>query len=93
VRRLLHAKSYYCTWEFQHRDLDAYEVFEELGQKLESCIGGDSILSDDQRVNHPDFYDVRIFQLDDVKVAVSVKDKSTLGATYVFVSVERLKGR
>ncbi|MDH3663542.1 MAG: hypothetical protein OEU92_26590 [Alphaproteobacteria bacterium] len=93
MRRLLHAKSYYCTWEFQHRDLDAYEVFEELGQKLESCIGGDSILSDDQRVNHPDFYDVRIFQLDDVKVAVSVKDKSTLGATYVFVSVERLKGR
>ncbi|MGH1483784.1 MAG: hypothetical protein ACRBM6_34715 [Geminicoccales bacterium] len=92
VRRLLHAKSYYCTWEFQHRDVNAYKVFEELGQKLKSCVGGDAILSNDQGVNHPDFYDARIFQLDDVKVAVSVKDKSTLGATYVFVSVERLKG-
>lgn len=92
VRRLLHAKSYYCTWEFQHRDVSAYEVFEELGQQLKSCVGGDAILSNDQGVNHPDFYDARIFQLDDVKVAVSVKDKSALGATYVFVSVERLKG-
>lgn len=92
VRRLLHAKSYYCTWAFQHRDADAYEVFEELGQKLESCIGDDAVLSDDQGVNHPDFYDARIFRLDDVKVAISVKDKSALGATYVFVSVERLKG-
>jgi len=43
VRRLLHAKSYYCTWEFQHRDVKAYEVFEELGQKLKSCVGGDAI--------------------------------------------------
>ena len=92
VRRLLHANSYYCTWEFQHRDAHAYEVFEDLGQKLERCVGRDAARSDDQNVNHPDFYDARIFELGDVKIAISVKDKSELEATYVFVSVERLNG-
>lgn len=92
VRRLLHAKSYYCTWDFQHRDGEAYETFEEIRQKLESCIGSHAILSDDQNVNHPDFYDARIFQLGEVKLAVSVKDKSTLATTFVFLSVEPLKG-
>ena len=92
VRPLLHARSYSCSWEFRHRDADAYELFEELGRKLEGCFDDDAAVSDDQNVNHPDFYDARIFRLDDVMVALSGKDKSEMGGTYVFVSVERLRG-
>lgn len=88
VRQLLESKSYHCTWTFQHRDAEAYTTFENLDQALRSCIGDRAALSDDQRVNHPDFYDSRIFLLDQTKVAVSVKDKSALGSTFIFVSVE-----
>ena len=88
VRQLIKGKSYSCTWEFRHRDANAYAKFEELRQALQSCIGDRATPSDDQNVNHPDFYDSRIFLLDKAKVAVSVKDKSALGSTFVFVFVE-----
>jgi len=88
ARQLLNGKSYYCTWEFQHRDAKAYATFDNLSQELQSCISDRAALSDDQSVNHPDFYDSRIFLLDLVKVAVSVKDKSALGSTFIFVTVE-----
>lgn len=92
VRQQLNSKSYYCTWEFRHRDAVAYTTFEEIRQELQSCIGDRAALSDDQNVNHPDFYDSRIFRLDQAKVAVSVKDKSALGSTFIFVSVKPLSG-
>lgn len=92
ARQLLNSKSYYCTWEFRHRDAEAYATFEALGQKLQSCIGDRAVLSDDQNVNHPDFYESHMFLLGRVKVAVSVKDKSALGSTFIFVSVEPLSG-
>ncbi|MGI9452852.1 MAG: hypothetical protein ACR2QH_19760, partial [Geminicoccaceae bacterium] len=34
VRQLLKGKSYYCTWEFRHRDAEAYMTFKALGQEL-----------------------------------------------------------
>lgn len=85
IRPLIRGKSYFCTWEFRHRDADAYATFEALGEDLQSCIGDRADVSDDQSVNHPDFYDSRMFLLDKVKVAVTVKDKSALGSTFVFV--------
>ncbi len=88
VRQLINSKSYACTWEFRHRDANAYAKFEALDQALQSCIGDRATMSDDQEVNHPDFYDARLFLLDKVKVVVSVKDKSALGSTFVFVFVE-----
>ncbi|MDH3661393.1 MAG: hypothetical protein OEU92_15425 [Alphaproteobacteria bacterium] len=92
VRQLLKGKSYYCTWEFRHRDAEAYMTYKALGQDLQSCIGDRAVLSDDQNVNHPDFYESRMFLLDQAKVSVSVKDKSALGSTFIFVSVEPLTG-
>lgn len=92
ARQLLNGKSYACTWAFRYRDAEAYTTFEELGEELQSCIGDRAVLSDDQKVNHPDFYDSRLFFLGQVKVTVSVKDKSALGSTFVFVSVEPLSG-
>jgi len=79
-----------AKWEVRHRDAGAYTTFEALGQKLQSCIGDRAVLSDDQSVNHPDFYDSHTFLLGQVKVAASVKDKSALGRIFVFVSVELL---
>jgi hypothetical protein len=49
-------------------------------------------VSDDQNVNHPDFYDAQLFLLDRAKVAVSVKDKSAQESTFVFVSVVPMTG-
>ncbi|MGI9508707.1 MAG: hypothetical protein ACR2QJ_05080 [Geminicoccaceae bacterium] len=92
VRQLIRNKSYFCTWEFPHRDANAYATFEALAQALQGCIGDRATASDDQNVNHPDFYDSRIFLLETVKVAVSVKDKSALGNTFVFVFVEPRTG-
>lgn len=88
VRQLIKSKSYACTWKFRHHDANAYAKFEALSQALQDCIGDRATLSDDQNVNHPDFYDSRMFLLDKAKVAVSVKDKSALGSTFVFIFVE-----
>lgn len=88
IRQLLEGKSYYCTWTFQYRDVEAYATFETLGQELKNCLGDRAALSDDQQVNHPDFYDAQLFLLDQAKLALSVKDKSALGNTFVFISVQ-----
>ena len=92
VRQMIRSKSYGCTWEFRLGDADAYTRFDQLGQALRSCIGDRGTLSNDQSVNHPDFYDSRMFLLDNVKVSVSVKDKSALERTFVFLFVEPLSG-
>jgi hypothetical protein len=92
VRQLLNSKSYSCMWEFWYRDPRAYSTFEKLDQELRSCVDDRAVVSDDQNVNHPDFYDAQLFLLDRAKVAVSVKDKSAQESTFVFVSVVPMTG-
>jgi hypothetical protein len=81
------SNSYYCTWKFPHRATRAYATFEMFERELKECIGHRAVFVRDQPVNHPDFYDSRIFQVDQANVTVSVKDKSALGRTFVFVWV------
>ncbi|MEM9441107.1 MAG: hypothetical protein AAGA73_11720 [Pseudomonadota bacterium] len=88
VRQMIRSKSYGCTWTFQLGDPRAYARFDALGQAVQRCIGDRGTLNQDQNVNHPDFYDSRIFLLDTAKVSVSVKDKSALESTFVFLFVE-----
>ncbi|MGI9500071.1 MAG: hypothetical protein ACR2P3_08535 [Geminicoccaceae bacterium] len=84
----INKKSYYCTWKFQYRAANAYTTFKKLDLELKECIGDRAVLHKDQSVNHPDFYDSRIFQLDQAKITVSVKDKGALGNTFIFIWVE-----
>ncbi len=88
VRLMIRSKSYGCTWTFRLGDPRAYARFDALGQALQRCIGDRSTLNQDQNVNHPDFYDSLMFLLDTAKVSVSVKDKSALESTFVFLFVE-----
>ena len=72
---------------FSYRNVEANAAFEALNQSLQSCFGGSAEVAKDQGVNHPDFYEQRRYQLDQVVVTVSIKDKSTLQRTYVFIGV------
>jgi|TARA_B110000967_G_scaffold42814_1_gene42857 hypothetical protein len=40
-----------------------------------NCADQDIAPTTDQAVNHPDFYDLRIFTMNNVEVGLSIKDK------------------
>jgi len=86
-------RSYYCVWKFLYRDASAYRKFAELDREVNDCFGHWAISSRDQSVNHPDFYDSRMYKMDQAKVTVSVKDKSALGTTFVYVWVAPQNGQ
>jgi len=79
---------YHCGWEFPYRAKQAYETFEQIAGSMNACIGRRATLHNDQSVNHPDYYSSRRFELEQADVSVSVKDKGTLGSTFVFVRVQ-----
>jgi len=81
------AKVYHCAWKFAYRAVGAYGTFDAYKQSFQECFGDRAHLSRDQSVNHPDFYDLHQYQLDQVNVTLSIKDKSALQSTYVFVRV------
>lgn len=81
----------HCGWPFDYRPDSATTAFNELVDTLTACIGPDAQMISDQNVNHPDFYDLRIFQIDGFEIGASLKDKSGLRQTYVFLRVSRPK--
>lgn len=87
TRSLSGENAYHCTWRFAYREADSYGTFDAFDQSFQECFGARAQLSRDQSVNHPDFYDLRHYQLGRVKVTLSIKDKSALQSTYVFVRV------
>ncbi len=84
-------KTYHCTWEFSYRAKDAYLRFDAVKKLLKECFGDAASVSSDQRVNHPDFYDLQLYRLNQAEVAVSIKDKSALQRTYLFLRVRGAK--
>jgi len=85
------ATDHYCVWRFEYRTAEAYGVFNNLNRSFQECFGDGARVRSDQKVNHPDFYDLRRFEVDPVHVAVSIKDKSAMQSTYVFVRVHELR--
>lgn len=81
------ADSYHCAWSYPYRDEAANAAFEALNQELRNCLNAGAESADDQEVNHPDSYDQRRYQSDEVTVTISIKDKGALNRTYVFVGV------
>ena len=80
-------KTYFCTWEFAYRSAQADAAFDAVTRSLQDCFGAQAQIGKDQGVNHPDFYDSRQIRLEDVQMSVSIKDKSALDRTYVFLRV------
>jgi len=83
------ARSVHCAWPFAYRAQAATQTFVQVSELLSRCLDADSPASDDQIVNHPDSYDLRVFVTDQVTVSVSLKDKGALQQTFVFLRAER----
>ena len=85
------ARSYQCGWPFAFREPLATDTFAAFVRELDGCFGPEAATGDDQAVNHPDSYELRRYVLPDAEIAVSLKDKSALGKTYVFLRVSAVR--
>lgn len=77
-----------CQWEFDYRGPAAAQAFDRFTRLLSDCFQGRAREIRDQGVNHPDFYDLRQYRLDNAAVSVSIKDKGALRKTFVFLRIE-----
>ena len=82
---------YYCGWEFPYRAKHAYDIFDEFVREMNECIGQHATVHTDQSVNHPDYYSLHRYEMEQAEVSVSVKDKVSLGKTFIFIRVQRIK--
>ncbi len=78
-------KSISCRWDFGFREEAANALFETLITEAHSCIGTDAELALDKQVNHPDSYTLKRYQFDGSVLSLSLKDKTALQKTLVFV--------
>jgi len=67
-----------------YRSTAATDAFERLNDAVIACLGPDATITQYQSVNHPDFYDLRLYLMADQEIGVSLKDKAALQQTYVF---------
>ena len=79
---------YHCRWDFPHRAQEAYATFDDFVLSVGKCIGETADMLKDQNVNHPDYYALTRYEAEKASVTVSVKDKSALDRTFVFIRVE-----
>lgn len=84
---------YHCGWEFPYRAKHGYDRFDAFVRGVNACIGQRATLHSDQSVNHPDYYALRRYETEQAEVSVSVKDKSALSRTFVFIRVQGGKGK
>ena len=77
-----------CRWAFPFRDDAAKTLYFDLAQEAQTCLGFDKPEAD-QLVNHPDSYDLQQFVLPDATLAISLKDKTALGQTLVFLRITK----
>ena len=82
-------RMYFCSWGFEYRSGEARSFFGELERKLIACLKPSSPARDDQQVNHPDSFIHDTYTVSGIDLSVSVKDKSPLQKTFVFVRMQR----
>lgn len=73
----------HCSWQFEFRERAAKTAFEHIADRLGTCFP----FEPDAGVNHPDTHNSRIYVTNGAKVVVSIKDKSALNSTFVFLKV------
>ena len=76
-----------CAWPFAYRASDATQAFDALIDDVPACFETQQAAINDKDVNHPDFYDLRIFEVPEGEIGISLKDKGGLQKTYVFLRV------
>lgn len=81
------ARSLHCAWPFAYRSVQGTSAFDAMLAAVGDCAV--SIPTEPSRVNHPDSYELRQFRLGGATVSVSLKDKSALARTYLFLRIER----
>lgn len=79
------SKSANCNWAFPYRTDEATTEFNTMLKALTACADPAFAIETDQPVNHPDFFDLRILQVANGEVGLSIKDKVGLNQTYVFL--------
>ncbi len=78
-------KSLVCRWDFDFRENASSALFQALITEAQSCFGADTELAADKQVNHPDSYTLKRFQVGELVLNISLKDKTALEKTLVFV--------
>lgn len=76
-----------CYWEFSFRDVQATQRAKAFWEKIKACREGNE-LEPDLKVNHPDSYELKEWVTQNGFFRVSVKDKTQLGKTLVFLRFE-----
>lgn len=82
------SRGFHCVWEFSYRAAEAEKTFTYFDETLQRCFADRARVEHDQPVNHPDSYRLQQYQVGPVTVSVSLKDKSALQKTYVFLRVD-----
>ena len=77
-----------CTWQFPYRSDDAAEGFSQLRDLIDICVSDPTDFIKDQNVNHPDYYEAYHYEWLGHTVSVSIKDKSGLQETLVFLRIK-----
>jgi hypothetical protein len=78
---------FHCAWAFPYRSDAARTAFAALNSSVGTCLSSPVRTDTDQRLNHPDSYDLRLYEADRARLSLSIKDKAALGKTYVFLRV------
>ena len=79
---------HYCFWVFPFRTPASFDRFNSELLRVSSCFPSADGPLTPNGVNHPDTHNVRIFQTNSARITVSLKDKSQLGKTLVFLQIE-----
>jgi len=81
--------AYTCAWQFSFRDQAATTAFDAFNTHVGTCFAQSNAVIADAGVNHPDTYFQRLYTVDGATIRISLKDKSALQQTYVFVGIQR----
>lgn len=72
-----------CHWAFPLRNPAATKHFNRFLVGIETCFGAPS--ATDPAVNHPDSFTLHQFETEFGRLALSMKDKSSLSQTLIFL--------
>ena len=87
VSKSSEGNSYHCVWKFPLQSPDAAQKFRDIEGILKECMRSGTAAKRDKGVNHPDFYDAAQFLLENAKVTLSIKEKSTLQNTFISLRI------
>ncbi len=85
VARSLDGPQTVCHWAYGFRSESAIAQATHIADHWKRC--GATVFAADDSVNHPDSFDQMEYRLDGYRISVSVKDKTALLQSLLFVAV------